>query len=370
MKQSHFLLSILLLLAGTACVRAYAEPAARPTCGRGHQSPCPTPSPSPSSSPAPTGCVGVNVPASADLVAYESANAPGTTYCLAAGTYMLSGLLRADGGDVFWGAGKTATLIDLTNVSQGTGCTWVNGCRVIYRDLSVGNSGGSGLMAEDLVMMNVRCFNNALTCVGGGSSQVGLLMDNVECDGNGFAANQFEINNACIKMQWGQTIIVRNSYIHDNPGAGLWFDFCGHPPSGSTTPIGCQVTIENNTITHNGLEGILWEVSGNFKAGDHATVRYNTIQNNGWNTANYNGVAALTDTDSSNLEAYQNIFGGNLYWPTNTGPVTCCRGFVAWEGTRDPAAMYNVTIHDNTMNGDTLIYCAPSNPGVTCTNNV
>jgi hypothetical protein len=259
--------------------------------------------------------------------------------------------MRADGGDVFWGAGRDATLLDFRNITgTATGCTYVNGCRVVYRDLSGGNSGGSAFSASDLVMTNVRCFNNRITCVGGGAGQVGMTWDNVECDGNGWDSALLQWDDSCIKMQWGD-IVIRNSYIHDNPGNGLWWDYCSND-----TGTVCRVLVENSRIIHNGQMGISWEVSGNWRAGDYAIFRNNVIQDNGWNSANYNGIAGVVNTDGSNLEIYGNTFGGNLSWHSTLG-VYCCLGFVQWEGTRDPAPIYNVTIHDNTMNGDRIAYC-------------
>jgi hypothetical protein len=276
---------------------------------------------------------------------------------------------------VIWGAGQALTVIDGTAVSSAM----FGGSGYTVRDLSIGHAGrhistsqtcdgndglcGVAFAARGLTLLNMRCFDNGTSCAGYGTGDV--IMDGVECDNNGWHPSMWQISAACVKITTaGGNLTVRNSNIHDNYWAGLWGDFCGLNSTNN-----CVWLIENNQIIHNGGIGVMWEVSGNHNAGDSAIVRFNTIQNGGWNTFQRAGAAAVVNNDSSNLEVNNNIFGNNLYWFSGQSGLVCCEGMINYEGTRDPAAMYNDYIHDNTLNGDHLDYCAPTNPGVICTNN-
>jgi hypothetical protein len=325
--------------------------------------------------PPPT-CQGVQVPAGSDLQTVSSANPPGTTFCLAAGTFTVPfspnfSSVTWETGDVIQGAGIGVTVIDGTAVSSAM----FGGYGYTVRDLSIGHAGrhistgqacdgndslcGAAFSTRNSTLTNIRCFDNGSDCIAYGSGD--LILSNIECDGNGWHPSGLNIQAACIKItSAGGDLTVTGSNIHDNFGAGIWGDYCG-----ATHVHGCHWLIDGNSIDRNTLTGIAWEVSGNHNAGDNIIIRNNTIQNNGG--ASVSGGAGLVANDSSNLDAHHNIFGGNVVW--NGSQVVCCRGFVAWEGMRDPAAMYNVTVHDNTMNGDAVDYCAPDNPGVICTNN-
>jgi hypothetical protein len=365
-----------LVIFAAACTPALAQPTAKPTCGKPSLPPCPSPSPSPSPSPTtpPTGCVGVNVPAGANLGTTFASYGAGTTYCLAAGTYTIVDTtdfngVRMEQGDVVWGAGKTLTTIDAGTEIHIVGTVNGNDYSYTFRDLSIGNAGqfispttdcrgacGEAFTSGAVTLLHARCFGNGKSCVGGGAADT--VFDDVECDGNGWHPRELNSSAACVKQNRGD-LTVRNSNIHDNPGVGLWADFCDD----------CHWLIEDNTIVNNGTMGISWEVSGFFVAGDNAVVRRNIIQNNGWNSwdGKSGGVAGIAVNDGTNIEVYSNTFGGNKYW-TSSGGNLCCRGFVIYNGTRQPGDLFGVNFHDNTMNGD--IYGDCSLAGVTCSNNV
>jgi hypothetical protein len=323
--------------------------------------------------PPPTGCVGVNVPAGANLGTTFASYGAGTTYCLAAGTYTVVDTtdfngVRMDSGDVVWGAGKGLTIIDAGTEVHVVGT--VNGAFVPYtfRDLSIGNSGqaiplgsnclgncGTAFTSGSPTLLNARCFNNGMNCVGFGAGDA--VLDNVECDGNGYQPVELNQSASCVKLNHGD-LTVRNSNIYDNVGVGLWADYCDD----------CKWLIENNQIVRNGTDGVMWEVSGFFVAGDNAIVRNNTIQDNGWKTweLDLGGHGGVVANDGVNLDVYGNTYGGNKFWTASQGDI-CCRGMTAYDGTRQPGDLYNVNFHDNTMNGDIVGACTLA--GVTCSNN-
>jgi hypothetical protein len=335
--------------------------------------------------PPPPGCVGVNVAAGANLRNTFNSFGGGTTYCLAAGTYLVpdttdAAELRMDAGDVVWGAGVGVTIIDGslgTNMGRGiVGSTGGADLSYTYRDLTIGHSGrwinpanpcpssgdcGKAFISGSVTLLNLRCTDNGTTCAG--VALRGLTMDNVECDGNGWHPEAVLVGIAsCVKTTRGTTI-VRNSNIHDNYGNGIWADTCDN----DAVPVECVLLVENNQIVHNGHAGVDWEVSGFYRAGDNAIVRYNTIQNNGWNSPPCNECGSgILINDGVNIDVHHNIFGGNQFY-TTAGGFQCCRAIRIIDGARQPGNVYNITIHDNTLNGDFIFQCTAV--GVTCTNN-
>jgi hypothetical protein len=189
-------------------------------------------------------------------------------------------------------------------------------------------------------------------------------MDNVECDGNGWHPYTLGISSACAKIgSSGGDLTVRNSNIHDNNWVGLWGDFCGANHANN-----CTWLLENNSMNHNGFAAVEWEISGGYNAGDLLTMHGNTIQNNGWNTATGATTAAGVTIDGGlNVDlGPTNTFGGNQYG-LNPG-IGCCHAVYALTDARSPFPISNVSIHDNTLNGDVLIGCTLT--GVTCSNNI
>jgi Right handed beta helix region len=316
----------------------------------------------PTSSP----CVGVPVTGEANLAVVVGRHGPGTTYCLAAGDYTVSTRPTLQPGDVLWGAGLGKTVItaapkiglmfEYNSDSSGL-ITFehlsIGGAYVDPNSTTCNDSCGVVIIQSVRVYANdIRCFGNGTTCMGGGIHD--SVFDGIECDGNGWhpdsLRNDYQ-SASCLKFNASGSFVVKNSYIHDNYWDGIWCDYCD---SGT-------LTLTNNRFIHNGRSGIVWEVSGDAAPGDHAYIKNNVIQNNGWNTnAPPTGWAGVIISDSANVEIVGNTFGGNNVGDGSGGT----RAVFIYDGTRDPLPMHDIYIHDNVLNGDRIQ--SGTSTGVTC----
>ena len=96
------------------------------------------------------------------------------------------------------------------------------------------------------------------------------------------------------------SLVVRNSFLHHNCGAGLWLDINN-----------INYTLENNRIEDNVREGIAIEIS--YKG----VIRNNTVRRNGNATDPYRGNGWLWDAGigihaSPDVEIYGNTVEGNF----------------------------------------------------------
>ena len=125
-------------------------------------------------------------------------------------------------------------------------------------------------------------------------------------------------------------LVLRDNYVHDNFGNGLWVDINN-----------LDVLIEGNRSVGNTRQGIFYEISC---AG---VIRNNHVEGNGFDGSNpstliRNGILV---SNSSNVEVYGNTVVNNangiglIHWDHgNRGAVTRCE-----------PSLKNVKVHDNTI---------------------
>jgi hypothetical protein len=184
---------------------------------------------------------------------------------------------------------------------------------------------------------DVRLTNNKNQGIGGAGS--GLLVKNSEIDHNGSApfAQQTDHETAA-GIKSANPMNIQNSYIHDNYWAGVWCDDnCG------------TMRVQGSRLINNGKAGIHTEIS----VGPQI-ISGNTIQGNG-HFESWSLEAGLLINSVRDVEVYNNTFGNNLD-----------HGIRVVEDSRWPVTG-DVSIHDNTMNGNLLNGCSIS--GVSCFNN-
>lgn len=298
-----------------------------------------------------TSCTGKHVYEGANLASVAAGAPSGTTFCVHQGTYRVSQPVIAQSGDRFVGVYPTfprPTVItsqarQVFNAGGSTGAT-ISGLRIegAVGDESCqplcgrGISGGTNLTVDD-----VRATNNKNQGIGGAES--GLLVKNSEIDHNGsspFARQTGGETAAGVKS--ANSFTIQNSHIHDNYWAGVWCDDnCG------------TMRVEGSTLTGNGKAGIHTEISVGGTAGQ--VIRNNTIKGNG-HFGSWSLEAGLLINSVRDVQVYGNAFGNNRD-----------HGIRVVEDGRWPVTG-NVSIRDNTRNGDLLDGCRIS--GVVCTNNL
>ena len=279
----------------------------------------------------------------------------GTTFCIHDGTYNISSPIVVQSGDIFSGTYSDSTRPVVTTASAGH--IFDAGARIAgHEDDAVGatiknliisgavggaqcepNCGRGIGGGKNLTVDGVRLTDNQNQGIGG--TLPGLVVRNSTIDNNGrykFSALDGGPSSAA-GIKSVNSLTVTNSYIHDNYWNGVWCD------------EECNAfKVQNSRIIHNGKAGVSYEWSTG-----PAIISGNTIQRNGWNTAVTTRRGGLIIVDSAHADVYGNTFGNNSRHGIE----------VADWAARSPAVT-DVSISNNTMNGDSIVGCSLS--GVSC----
>lgn len=300
-----------------------------------------------------------------------SRHGPGTTYCLARGTFRVTSTIETDNGDRVIGAGRNATFIDGSGLPRTAEGIFLTDTNTYFVDFDISGAPtptvGSGEFCSDrsncgkafsirgsgFTVRSVDCHDNGGSCIGGGGSAA-VVVENLNCWGNGNAYSMTKsfLYAACIKRaavyEAPGTTTVTNSYIHDNAWVGVWCDHCKHG----------LFDIRNNRFVHNGLAGIEWEMSGGWGSEDRAIVRNNVFRDNNSLSTSFGG--GLHVSTANDITASGNTFRGNLQAGIS----------ILFAATRNPPQpdSRGVVVQNNSLNGDRLEGCELA--GVTCTHNV
>ena len=297
-------------------------------------------------------CSGTQIAAGASIQAAIDAHGTGTTFCLTAGTYRVSSRIRPKSYDTFVGTGITRDNTTVRTSSaqvifETDGTTGVN-----FRHFAVagainacpgsncGETGTGISRGTSVTVDDMHLYNNGLNGVGGGNGT--LTVKNSEIDHNGAA-----IDGVSGGIKRIDPLTVTNSYIHDNKGNGIWCDMqCG------------SFIVTGSTVTGNTGGGIFDEISEG-----SSVIANNIVKGN--NTTNSYNLGGISVVDSKNVNIYGNTLGGNIRF--GIGAAMDSRVNCGTPTSRCGYVLSNVSIHDNTPNGDALQGCSLT--GVTCTRN-
>ena len=320
----------------------------------------------------------MNVRARASLSRAMSQHGPGTTYCLAAGKYKVRSTITTEDGDKLIGAGRDATFINGRRIPATNGRIFIAQGHTTLANLDISGArtpsdpsatcvSQNGSIAATscgkafvnnaalLTLRSIDCHDNGGNCVSGAGS---LIADDLECWRNGSAYSRAEgrAYAACVKMaaaysQGSGNFTLTNSYIHDQPGNGIWCDHCNY---------GSWV-IEGNRFVHNGNHAIQWEMSGGWTANDQALVRNNVFRDNGWQTGR-TGPGGIIVSTANDIVIEDNTFGAQAA----NGAYAV---YILFGASRNPPQpdSRGVVVRNNALNGDPVEGCGLT--GVTCTNN-
>jgi Right handed beta helix region len=189
--------------------------------------------------------------------------------------------------------------------NHGTGVRLGDGMRLVHnRLLHNGHMGAGGTGDDVLVEANEIAFNN-------------------------FAGYDYHWGAGGAKFVLSDRLRVRENYVHNNEGPGLWADIDCH-----------DVIFEHNRTAANKVAGIFFEISSG------AIVRDNQIENEGENPAREGverGAGILVNT-SSNVEVSENVVKG------------CPNGILALQQDRGKnqrtgalRVLKNLYVHGNTI---------------------
>lgn len=205
----------------------------------------------------------------------------------------------------------------INNEGAGIGWTIIN--NIIRQNYGYGITLGTGGRAS-----GNNIYSNGELGIGGGNSS-GLVVEGNEIAFNVW--NGVDCEWECGGAKWGAVsdLTVRDNYVHDNGGDGLWTD------------ERCRnVLYEGNRIEHNVLAGISHEISF------AAVIRNNVLRGNGAEKFVWGWHAQIQVQNSSNTE----IYGNHI----ELDPVQGGNGIVVIQQNRgDGFAVSNVFVHDNVI---------------------
>lgn len=306
-------------------------------------------------------CSGQEVNPGDNLVALVNGT-ENATFCIHAGTYNIgSSTLEPGSGDKLIGDPVTTTAPGVISaptkiVGQGDVVIALGGARdVVIENLDV--SGASGLEGLNpftdrkagtgihgginATLRHVVSHDNART----GIKRLNGVADHVEVHDNG---SDFYLGAGAGGIKSSHDFVVRNSYIHENLGVGVWSDLNAR-----------KLEVVDSVVTANGLSGIRWQHRDSGPG--EALITGNVIQNNNF-LVRPSGAGGVSIASASNADIGDNTFGGNA------GEAVTIE--------RHNGAVQATSIHDNVLGGspaapatiDALTVC--QSEGVTCSNNV
>jgi len=143
---------------------------------------------------------------------------------------------------------------------------------------------------------------------------------------------------------------VRNSYIHDNQGNGLWCDVFCHDSESHLNGF----WVHENLVVNNGRAGIRFEQVGDVADAGEALIENNEVHGN--STGAVRGGVSIHD--AQNALVRNNVFGAAtiadvVYLPNSEGVAIRATD----SGRPDRPDVYNVDIIDNVLNGELIRGC-------------
>ncbi len=185
--------------------------------------------------------------------------------------------------------------------------------------------------------------------------------ERVELTNNTLDPNALGFIGAAMKAR--DEVEVKNSYVHDTQGNGLWCDQ-GCVDSASH-PNGFWV--HDNLVVNNGRAGIRFENVGGSNGGE-ALIEYNEVHGNSPD-AKRGGISVR---DAQNATIRNNRFGAVTIAGVSYPPNSLKVAIVASDsGRSDRHDLFNIDIINNILNGetikgcelpDTVVYCAGNTP--------
>jgi hypothetical protein len=143
---------------------------------------------------------------------------------------------------------------------------------------------------------------------------------------------------------------VRNSYIHDNQGNGLWCDVFCHDSVDHLNGF----WVHDNLVVNNGRAGIRFERVGEVADAGEALIENNKVHQNSLDLSR----GGIDIRDAQNALVRNNVFGtttiaGVAYLPNTSGVAIRATD----SGRSDRPDLFNVDIEGNVLNGEVINGC-------------
>jgi hypothetical protein len=143
---------------------------------------------------------------------------------------------------------------------------------------------------------------------------------------------------------------VRNSYIHDNQGNGLWCDVFCHDSESHLNGF----WVHDNLVVNNARAGIRFEQVGDVADAGEALIENNEVHGNSAGALR----GGVSIHDAQNALVRNNVFGATIiadvgYLPNSEGVAIRATD----SGRSDRPDLWNVDIEGNVLNGEVIKGC-------------
>jgi hypothetical protein len=326
-------------------------------------------------------CTGQQIRPGENIAAVVNGDSTARTWCIQDGEdYTITSPIDAQTNEKFIGVYsdgsrpgiKTTTakfIFDMSGTSGGyfeglsiSGAQYDNSVttRAANQGKGIGN-GGSGIR-----VWNVRAHHNENQGIGGTNPDLRVYYSEIDNNGSHEAAadntgadtipGDQPVSAAGIKS--ANSMYIYNSYVHDNYWSGVW---CDEHCTEATTAF----EVHDTAFVNNGKAGIHYEITEG-----PAVFEGNTLNKNGtgsmWTDANASKYsqtpkAGIIVSGSQNADIYSNFFA-TISNGSNQGNASEIK-----RDANNRLTLSAISVHDNTLGGDTLVGCTLT--GVSCTNN-
>ena len=272
-----------------------------------------------------------------------------TTYCTVAGAASVT--------KVFWPIGQGGT--KATVRFEGIKITGGN----FTGSSATGTGIAEGVMSNSSYHYGIEVMNNdaaGITNAKGTFERVEFTNNTRDPDALGFIG---------AGMKALTEVEVKNSYIHDTQGNGLWCDVGCVDVDPKIRPNGFWV--HDNLVVKTGRAGIRFENVGGTNAGE-ALIENNEVHGNSPDAAR----GGISVRDAPNATIQNNHFGGatiaGVLYPPNSLKVAI---IASDSGRSDRPNLFNIDIVNNDLSGekatetikgcelpDTVVYCSGNTP--------
>jgi hypothetical protein len=181
--------------------------------------------------------------------------------------------------------------------------------------------------------------------------------ERVEFTNNTLVSGALGVIGAGLKAR--NEVEVKNSYVHDTQGNGLWCDnYCVDSVRG-------RFWVHHNLVVNNKRAGIRFERVGDVSNAGEARIEYNQVHGNSADE-NRGGISVR---DAQNAEIQNNRLGRVTIGTVTYNPNARAAIIASDSGRSDRPNLSNIDILNNTLNGEIIKGCELPDTVVACSGN-
>jgi hypothetical protein len=249
----------------------------------------------------------------------------------------------------------------VTQVIKPQGTVQISWVRITSANFDGTHGTGSGIAMGSASPQSVTYAVEVVDTDGAGITNANGVFDRIELARNTLDPNALGFIGSGIKG--GKEYVIKNSYVHDQQGNGIWCDEYCHDTNVADGNVSGKFYAHDNLIVSSAKQSIRWEKVGSVSTAGEALIEKNTVHGN--NKTNTGGIGVR---DAQNAVIRYNTLGAapiaGISYPSN-GYKVAVRATDS--GRSDRPDTMNITVQNNTLNGE-VVKCL-SGTNLTCSPN-